>query len=72
MNDVESQSNPGHEEIGSPDYASFILRCWANKGQPVRVRLVDVNSGVSHPVADLNTLPDLLRRLIREQRLDKE
>ncbi len=59
-------------------YASFILRCWQDSedsGEQVRARLVDVNSGVSHPVSDLSQLPDLLGQLLRRmgfQPLDTE
>jgi len=31
----------------------------------LRARLVDVNSGVSYPVTNLNELPDMLWRLLR-------
>ncbi|MCD6552832.1 MAG: hypothetical protein J7M16_02340 [Anaerolineae bacterium] len=45
-------------------YASFILRCWTDGQGQLRARLTEVDSGVSHPVASLETLPDLVRRLM--------
>jgi hypothetical protein len=50
--------------MGSPLYASFILRCWIDQSGRTRVRLVDVQSGVSHALSDLDAVPDLIRRLI--------
>jgi hypothetical protein len=59
------QSQPGEdEESFLPDYASFILRCWTNRQGRVRARLIDVHSGVSHPVASLAALPELVHRLV--------
>lgn len=72
MTDTSSPPNPENDGAGTADYASFILRYWVSEGQPPRVRLTDVNSRVSHPIADLDALPDLLRRLIQAQRPGKE
>ena len=44
---------------------SFILRCWIDA--KVRVRLVDVRTGVDYPVANLSDLPDLIRRLLAQR-----
>jgi hypothetical protein len=52
------------EEAGSPLYASFILRCWIDQSGQTRARLVDVQSGVSHMLNDLDAAPDLVRHLI--------
>jgi hypothetical protein len=52
------------EEMGSPLYASFILRCWIDQSGQTRARLVDVQSGVSHMLNDLDAAPDLVRHLI--------
>ncbi len=54
------------EEVGSPLYASFILRCWIDQSGQTRARLVNVQSGVSHVLNDLDVVPDLVRRLIAE------
>lgn len=62
----------GDEESDAPHYASFILRCWTGKGGKVRVRLIDVHSGVSRPVTDLADLPGLVRRLVAEGAPDQE
>lgn len=43
---------------------SFILRCWVGQERRVRVRLIDVETGVAHNVADLDQLLTLLARLI--------
>lgn len=60
-----SQSQFSQDESAFlPDYASFILRCWTNKQGQVRARLIDVHSGVSHPVTSLTTLPELIRGLV--------
>lgn len=72
MRDPEHAPSRDIQVTDASGHASFILRCWAAPGQPVRVRIVDVNTGVSHPVADLNTLPAFLRELIAEQPPDKE
>jgi len=72
MTDATSPPNPDHGGADTTDYASFILRCWVSEGQTARVRITDVNSGVSHLITDLDTLPDFLRRLIQAQRPRKE
>lgn len=49
-----------------PHYVSFVLRCWVvGKGQ-VHVRLIEVPSGVKHAVSDLDKLPAMIRRLVKE------
>ena len=58
------QVRPDGEEHNLPLYSSFILRCWIGRGGQVRARLIEVRSGVSHPVIDLDELPELLYRLI--------
>jgi hypothetical protein len=45
-------------------HASFVLRCWTDAAGGVRVRLIEVHSGVSYPLARLVDLPDLVRRLL--------
>jgi hypothetical protein len=45
-------------------HASFILRCWSNPAGEVRARLIDVRTGVTHPLADLDEIPALTRRLL--------
>jgi hypothetical protein len=45
-------------------HASFILRCWSNPGGKVRARLIDVRTGVTYPLADLDDIPALTRRLL--------
>ncbi len=49
-----------------PRYVSFILRCHVNTEGSVRVRLLDVRSGVSCPVGDLDELPGIVRRLMSD------
>jgi hypothetical protein len=51
------------KDADPPHYASFVLRCWTSGGQ-VRARLIDVLSGASYPVADLQELPSLVERLV--------
>lgn len=48
-------------EQESPDlvrYASFVLRCWVGAGGQIRARLIDTQSGIDQPVADLAELPE--------------
>jgi len=47
-----------------PSGASFVLRCWLTANGHARGYLLDVRSGVKHPVPDLAELPDLVRSLI--------
>jgi hypothetical protein len=54
------------EERDLPHYSSFILRCWIDRGKQVRARLIEVRSGVSHPLAALNELPELVHQLMAE------
>lgn len=55
---------PGSEDLRVPHYASFILRCQMDTKGKIHARLIDVNSGVSYPVADLAALPEQVRRLV--------
>lgn len=54
------------EEHPPVHYASFILRCWSSDAGHLRARLIDVNSGVSRPVADLAELPALVGSLLAQ------
>ena len=65
MINPRSEPAPEGDENVSSRYASFILRCWTGEGQPMRLRLVDVNSGTSHTLNDLSQLPGLLLALLR-------
>ena len=58
--------SPHDNEPGPTQYVSFILRCWQDGEARVRARLVDVNSGLSYPVSNLNQLPHLLWRLLHQ------
>jgi hypothetical protein len=51
-------------QIRQLGHASFVLRCWVNSQGQIRAHLVDVRTGIAHPVADLAELPTLTRRLI--------
>jgi hypothetical protein len=70
-NDKTAQSAETADR-GKEGYATYILRCWTTRSNKLRVRLVDVSSGIQHPVHDVSLLPDLLRRLIAAQLPDKE
>lgn len=63
-----SYRTDNHDQVDGahPHYASFILRCQASTGGRVRARLVDVRSGISCPVHDLDELPDIVRRLLAQ------
>ena len=56
-------------QVTAPHYASFILRCWQD-AERVRARLIDVSSGATYPVADLDALPEMVARLLHNLRLD--
>jgi len=51
----------------SPPASSFILRYWCTESGHTRGYLLDVRSGIRHPVPDLADLPDLVRSLIAKQ-----
>jgi len=55
-----------NQEAESPHYASFILRCWTSDLGQIRARLIDVHTGVSRPVTDLDELPGLVRHLVAQ------
>jgi hypothetical protein len=59
-----AQFQPEDEPAGAVTYASFVLRCWRSHGGGIRARLIDVQSGVSRPVADLADLPEQVRCLM--------
>jgi hypothetical protein len=62
---IPFQAPPGEE----PDlacYASFILRCWQGGEGCIRARLVDVHTGRSYLVADLDELPEQIQRLVAQ------
>jgi hypothetical protein len=64
---ASNQTEP-HDQVdgAQPHYTSFILRCQASTGGRVRARLVNVRSGLSWPVNDLDKLPDIVRRLLAQ------
>lgn len=53
-------------QTGTHYHTSFILRCWQDNGDSLRARLVDVNSGISYPVPDLDKLPELVWHLLQQ------
>jgi hypothetical protein len=63
-----SHQGEPHDQIDGARtyYASFILRCQASPDGRVRARLVNVRSGLSWPVNDLDELPDIVRRLLTQ------
>ncbi len=61
------QTDDQRKTRDEPRYAAFVLRCSIDKQAQIWGRLLDARSGISHPFADLDALPDLIRRL-----LDKE
>jgi len=44
---------------------SFILRCWVNSLGELRVRVVDVGTGVNYPLLNLAELPGLIEQLVQ-------
>jgi hypothetical protein len=63
-----SQRTEPHNQIedAQPRHASFILRCQTSAGGRLRARLVDVRSGVSCSIGDLDELPDIVRGLLSQ------
>ena len=59
-----TQTQPEDETTDEVTYASFILRCWTGPGGQIRVRLIDVQSGVSRAVAGVDDLPEQVRDLM--------
>jgi hypothetical protein len=59
-----TQVQPEDETTDTVYYASFILRCWTSPGGQIRVRLIDVQSSISRPVADLADLAEQVRCLM--------
>ncbi len=47
--------------------ASYVVRCWADEHGQMHAMLVDVRTGASHPVADVNGLPELLHELFEKR-----
>ena len=57
----------GSRRAGTVDdayHASFVLRCWTDAGDTVRLRVIDARSGVQYPLPSLLDLPALIERLI--------
>ncbi len=53
-------------EAVPPRYVSFIVRCQARIGGGVRARLLEVRSGFTCSVDDLDQLPDIVRRRLAQ------
>ncbi len=53
-------------ETGPPRYISFIVRCQARMGGGVRARLLEVRSGFTCSVDDLDKLPEIVRRRVAQ------
>ncbi len=64
MKNTAPEPSPDESQPTAPCHASFIVRCWIGQEQQMRIRLIDVNSGISHPVANLDNLPKLLISLL--------
>jgi hypothetical protein len=59
-------------ESAPPHYTSFILRCHVDTDGRVRARLVDVRSGISCPIGDLEEVPGIVRGLLTPVAEDDE
>ena len=64
MSQPQNRRPRTHGPEDAPQYASFLLRCWAGEGGRVRARLIEVRSGLSYPLADLAGLPSLVQHLV--------
>jgi hypothetical protein len=63
MTEIVQAPSTEDDNLDLPHYVSFILRCWTDRQGQLRARLIEVDSGVSHPMADLEALPSLVHRL---------
>jgi hypothetical protein len=52
------------EQPETVHYASFVLRCWIGGSGRIQARLIDVQSGISHPLASLADLPQQVQHLM--------
>ena len=66
MTDSIPYQTPPGEEPDLACYASFILRCWQSGEGCIHARLIDVHSGRSYLVADLDELPEQIQRLVAQ------
>lgn len=57
---------PDEGEFPPPHYASFVLRCRITAEGRVRASVSEVRSGLTRSVADLDELPNLVRRWMME------
>ncbi len=64
MKDTPSVNDVGEAEGALPRYVSFILRCQPRADGGVRTRLLDVRSGFTCSLDDLDELPDLVRQQV--------
>ena len=53
------------QEALPPTYVSFILRCRMTPDGHTVARLLDVRSGTSTTITDLDALPDLVRQRLQ-------
>jgi hypothetical protein len=53
-----------NQQTEAVHHASFVLRCWIGSDGQIRARLIDVQSGISHPLASLADLPYQVQRLM--------
>ena len=63
----EPHLNDPNKKDDESRYAAFVLRCSIDAQGKVRGRVFDAGSGVSHPFADVDELPGLIRRLVRRE-----
>ncbi len=66
MTDVNHLQLTEANERFATHYTSFVLRCWIDGRGQVHAHLLVAHSGVSHLVNDLDSLPELVRRLVSE------
>lgn len=68
MKDTPPTDDVGELEGAPPRYASFILRCQTRTDGGIRTRLLDVRSGFTCSVDDLDQLPNIVRELLARRR----
>lgn len=72
MKDSHRTASPDQTNGVQTHHTSFILRCQTGAGGRLHARLLDVRSGVSCPIDDLDELPGIVRDLLSQASLATE
>lgn len=64
---VTPGASPNEQETLPPEYVSFVLRCQTAPDGHIIARLLEVRSGTSTALTDLDALPALVRQWLQGQ-----